>query len=177
MQITANRLLLVCGFFLLPLLHLFPHFQLPNTRQERKKGQSGKWMALILDFSNPHCLSGAWQFIHPLESPQNSKGPTVSETICTWQNHFPATAQSKSQSAAVGNLKQPNNSTPGIKTKSHSSRCSFKETERSPYLTRGNINTMLHVNLWKTFTFKLQLSNLIQDILFIKLIRTSTYYQ
>lgn len=47
---------------------------------------------------------GVPEFIYPLKSPQNYEGHTITETICSWQNHAPAPAQGKSQSATGDNL-------------------------------------------------------------------------
>jgi hypothetical protein len=47
--------------------------------------------------------------------PQNSKRHTLTETICSWQNH--SRAHGKSESAAVDNLKQPHIPHLGLKQK------------------------------------------------------------
>ena len=43
----------------------------------------------------------------------------IAETICSWQNHAPASAWGKSQSAATDSPEQPTSPTPGIKIKAH----------------------------------------------------------
>lgn len=51
-----------------------------------------------------HPASQGSSIYRPLKSPQNSKCHTITETICSWQNHAPAPAQGKSQSATGDNL-------------------------------------------------------------------------
>jgi len=57
----------------------------------------------------------------------------LAKTIYGWQNHVPAAAQGKSQSAAVDCMEWPRMTTAGIKTKTHSYILSvlfsFKETK------------------------------------------------
>ena len=40
----------------------------------------------------PSPTPGVLAFIHPQNSPRNSKCHTITETICSWKNHAPATA-------------------------------------------------------------------------------------
>ena len=70
---------------------------------------------------------GDLAFIYTLKSLQNSKHHTITETICSWQNHTSARARGKSSSAPWSSLL----SQPGIKTKTHSYNISvfFKETK------------------------------------------------
>ena len=64
-----------------------------------------------------HTFLGTFAFIYPFKSPQNSKHHTLAETIFSWQNHTPARARGKSQSAAVDSLKQALISHLGLKQK------------------------------------------------------------
>jgi hypothetical protein len=56
----------------------------------------------------------ALAFVYPLKSPLNFKCHTLTEIICSWQNHALARAQGKSQSPAV---KQPISPYLGLKQK------------------------------------------------------------
>ena len=50
-------------------------------------------------------------------NPQNFKHHTITETICSWQNHAPARARAKSSSAAMDNMKQAHIPHLGLKWK------------------------------------------------------------
>ena len=63
----------------------FAHDYLTNSDQQQPTNNQEPTLSLR-----------ALAFIHPLKSSQNSKCHTITETICSWQNHAPARAQGKS---------------------------------------------------------------------------------